>query len=109
MSRRLKVAAAQLGPVGRNEPRSSAVKRMLSLMHEAKGYGAQLVVFPELALTSFFPRWHMEDQEEIGPGAEEITARVIARNKGKRISVCIFCELIEEKSGGQLDVNAKES
>jgi len=65
MSRRLKVAAAQLGPIRRDEPRSSAVKRMLDLMREAKGYGAQLVVFPELALTSFFPRWYMEDQDEI--------------------------------------------
>src|SRR5690606_16149135 len=26
---------------------------------------ARLVVFPELALTTFFPRWWMEDQDEI--------------------------------------------
>ena len=65
MSRRIMVAAAQLGPIGRNEPRSSAVGRMLELMREAKASGARLVVFPELALTSFFPRWYMEDQAEI--------------------------------------------
>ena len=38
---------------------------MIELMREAKALGAQLVVFPELALTTFFPRWYMEDQDEI--------------------------------------------
>ena len=32
---------------------------------EAHGRGCDLVVFPELALTTFFPRWWMEDQAEI--------------------------------------------
>ena len=27
--------------------------------------GCQLVVFPELALTTFFPRWYMEDPAEL--------------------------------------------
>ena len=27
--------------------------------------GARFVVFPELALTTFFPRWWMEDQAEV--------------------------------------------
>jgi N-carbamoyl-D-amino-acid hydrolase len=63
MSRSFVVAAAQLGPIGRDEPRSSAVARMVALMLEAKARGARLVVFPELALTTFFPRWYMEDAE----------------------------------------------
>jgi len=65
MARILQVAGAQLGPVGRNEPRSSAVRRMVALMREAKSRGAELVVFPELALTTFFPRWHIEDPGEL--------------------------------------------
>ncbi len=63
MSRSFVVAAAQLGPIGRDEPRASAVARMVALMREAKARGARLVVFPELALTSFFPRWFMEASE----------------------------------------------
>ena len=63
MSRSFVVAAAQLGPIGRDEPRASAVARMVALMREAKARGARLVVFPELALTSFFPRWFMEVAE----------------------------------------------
>jgi predicted amidohydrolase len=65
MARPLIVAAAQLGPIARQEPRSSAVSRMIALMRQAKGRGAQLVVFPELALTTFFPRWYIEDEAEL--------------------------------------------
>ena len=65
MSRYLDVAAAQMGPVARNEPRSSTVRRMIALMREAKSRGANLVVFPELALTTFFPRWLITDEAEL--------------------------------------------
>ncbi len=65
MSRVVTVAAAQLGPVGRDEPRSSVLARLLALLREAAAEGCELVVFPELALTTFFPRWHIEDPEEL--------------------------------------------
>ena len=57
MPRIIKVAAAQLGPIALAETRSSAVKRMITLMQNAKAQDAELVVFPELALTTFFPSW----------------------------------------------------
>ena len=63
MSRIVTVAAAQLGPVARAEPRASVVERMIGLMREAAGRGADLVVYPELALTTFFPRWLLDDAE----------------------------------------------
>jgi predicted amidohydrolase len=65
MSRVITVAAGQLGPVARHEPRESVVQRLLSLLRQAAGAGCRLVVFPELALTTFFPRWYMEEQDEI--------------------------------------------
>jgi len=65
MSRILTVGGAQLGPIARNEPRGSVVQRMLALLREAKERGCGLVVYPELALTSFFPRWHIENEEEL--------------------------------------------
>ena len=65
MSRSLTVAAAQTGPIARTESRTAIVRRLLALLREAHGRGARLVVFPELALTTFFPRWWMEDQAEI--------------------------------------------
>jgi len=59
------IAAAQLGPIARDENRNQAVARMLDLMHEAKGRGADIVIFPELALTTFFPRWWFEEDETL--------------------------------------------
>jgi predicted amidohydrolase len=64
MSRIVTVAAAQLGAIQKAEPRQAVIARMLALMDEAKAKGADLVVYPELALTTFFPRWYYEDRSE---------------------------------------------
>ena len=61
MSRILKVAAAQLGPIQRTDDRQSVVKRLIELLRNAHSLKAELVVFPELALTTFFPRWFVDD------------------------------------------------
>lgn len=61
----LNVAAAQMGPIQKAESREAVVKRMVALLDEAKAKGADLVVYPELALTTFFPRYYMEDQAEV--------------------------------------------
>ncbi len=58
------VAAAQLGPIQRAEPRAAAVGRMVRLMERAHARGVQVVVFPELALTTFFPRHYHADWAE---------------------------------------------
>jgi len=65
MSRHLKIAAAQLGPLHRSDSRAAAVKRLIDLLKESHAMGAKFVVFPELALSTFFPRWWMEDQAEV--------------------------------------------
>ena len=65
MARIITVGAAQLGPIQRSDARPQVIKRLLELLHQAKAHGCDLVVFPELALTTFFPRWWMEDQAEI--------------------------------------------
>ena len=65
MTRELHVAAAQLGPIARDEPRVEVVDRLLALLREAAGRGATLVAFPELALTTFFPRWWFDDVDEL--------------------------------------------
>jgi predicted amidohydrolase len=65
MSRTLIVAGAQTGPVARDDSRASVVRRLIDLLRQAHARGARLVVFPELALTTFFPRYWMEDAAEI--------------------------------------------
>jgi N-carbamoyl-D-amino-acid hydrolase len=61
MSRIVTVAAAQLGPIAADDSRPGVVERLLALLRSAAGRGADLVVFPELALTTFFPRYWYED------------------------------------------------
>jgi predicted amidohydrolase len=64
LSRILTVAAVQLGPIQQADPRSVAVARMVRLLERAHKRGVELVVFPELALTTFFPRHYHEDVAE---------------------------------------------
>jgi predicted amidohydrolase len=59
MSRRLVVAGAQMGPTQRADSRAATLARMIALLEGAAAQGARLVVFPELAFTTFFPRWPM--------------------------------------------------
>ena len=65
MSRIITIAGAQMGPIQRAEPRAQVIERMIALLRRAHAHGATLVVFPELALTTFFPRWYTEDRTEL--------------------------------------------
>ncbi|MFM7872599.1 MAG: N-carbamoyl-D-amino-acid hydrolase [Actinomycetota bacterium] len=58
------VGAAQLGPIQRDHTRTEVVRRLVALLHQAADRGCDLVVFPELALTTFFPRWFVDDITE---------------------------------------------
>src|SRR6187431_1894372 len=98
----INLAAAQLGPIQKADNRESVVKRMIALMDEAKAKGADLIVYPELALTTFFPRWYMEDQAEIDsffeheiPGPQTRALFDLARELG--IGFCLgYAELAVE-------------
>ena len=57
----LRVAAAQLGGIQPDETRTRVVERLLALMERAAAGGCRVVVFPELTLTTFFPRYFVED------------------------------------------------
>jgi predicted amidohydrolase len=65
LARVVVVAAAQMGPIARTDSRRDAVERMRALLARAAAYGAGFVVFPELALTTFFPRWLFDDEAEL--------------------------------------------
>lgn len=59
------IAVAQLGPIHLADSRAAVVKRLIELLREAKSRGAKFVVFPELALTTFFPRYWMTEEEAV--------------------------------------------
>ena len=105
MARYLKVACAQLGPIHLADDRGAVVKRLIVLLREAHASGAKLVVFPELALTTFFPRYWFDDQAEIDayferemPGPETRPLFEAARELGVGFHLG-YAELAEE--GGE--------
>jgi predicted amidohydrolase len=65
MSRIVQTACAQMGPIAKSDTRKDTVRRLVAMMRQAKERGAELVVFTEMALTTFFPRWLIEDEAEL--------------------------------------------
>src|SRR5258708_3953595 len=54
-----------MGPIHKADSRQAVVRRMLDLLEQANAQKCDLVVYPELALTTVFPRWYMTDQAEV--------------------------------------------
>ena len=102
MSRIITVGAAQLGPIARDDTRAQVVERLLALMHAARGNGCDLVVFPELALTTFFPRWYLPRQQDVDafferemPGPD--TQRLFDAARSLGVGFCLgYAELVEQ-------------
>ncbi len=75
----------------------------MAMLREAHAGGAQFVVFPELALTTFFPRYWMTDQNEVDsfferemPGPETRPLFDLARELGVGFYLG-YAELTQEK------------
>jgi predicted amidohydrolase len=89
VARFVNVAIGQLGPISRNDARAQVVARLCALMREASHMGCDLIVYPELALTTFFPRWFMADEADVDafferemPGPETRPLFDLARELG---------------------------
>ncbi len=101
MSRKVMVGGAQLGPIARDESRQAVVARLVELLREAHDRRCDLVVFPELALTSFFPRWWIEDQDELDAFFEREMPNAATRplfDEAKRLGIGFnlgYAELVE--------------
>jgi predicted amidohydrolase len=65
MPRIVTVAAAQMGPIPKSQARQEVVARLIAMMETAHKMGVDLIVYPEAALTAFFPHWWMDDEDEI--------------------------------------------
>ena len=103
MSRNLHVAAAQLGPIQKSDTRTEVVARLIELLRQAHSKKAELVVFPELALTTFFPRWFVEDITEADHWYEtempsKITQPLFDEAKKLQVGFCLgYAELTATK------------
>ncbi|KAL4804636.1 carbon-nitrogen hydrolase [Aspergillus unguis] len=65
MPRTLRLAAAQMGTTNKWDTRAATLTRMIKLLEEAASKGAQIVLFPEIAFTTFFPRYLILDETEL--------------------------------------------
>jgi predicted amidohydrolase len=103
MPRIFTIAAAQMGPIQRADSRADVVERMIAHLRGAARHGCDLVVFPELTLTTFFPRWFMQDQAEIDAFFERQlpsndTAPLFTEARALGLAFCFgFAELIEQQ------------
>jgi N-carbamoyl-D-amino-acid hydrolase len=105
VTRIVRVGAAQLGPIQRDHDRQQVVERLLVLLRQAAAAGCELVVYPELALTTFFPRWFVDDittadhwYERSMPNAATQPLFDEARQLG--VGFCLGYALIEEGTDG---------
>ena len=65
MSRIVRVAGAQMGGTQKADTRKHTMDRLIALLEQSAAQGATLVVFPELAFTTFFPRWFFPNTQEL--------------------------------------------
>ena len=105
MTRLLTVAAAQLGPIQRDHTRADVVERLLALLHQAHRHGAERVVFPELALTTFFPRWFVDDISDADHWYETSMPNAATQplfDEARRLGVgfCLGYALLENDTDG---------
>ena len=100
--REIVIGAAQMGPIQKADSRQAVVARMIALLDQAATAGCTLVVFPELCLTTFFPRWMMEDQAEVDAWFERevpspATRPLFERARSNAIAISFgFAELTPE-------------
>jgi predicted amidohydrolase len=91
-----------MGPVNVADPRESVVHRLVEMLREAKSRRADIVVFPELALTTFFPRYWMSEEEAVARFFETRMPNAVVEplfTEARRLSIAFhlgYAELTED-------------
>jgi predicted amidohydrolase len=100
MPRWLKVAAAQVGAINEGTPRAAVVERLLVLLEQAIAEDVELLVYPELTLTPYFPKRIRDDSDQFFETAmpSPVVAPLFARAREARIA---FHLGYAEKDGGR--------
>lgn len=98
------VGVAQVGGIQPDESREHVVRRLLALLEQAAARGCRLVVFPELTLTTFFPRYwtpriedadHYFEREMPGPETRPLFDRA------QELGVAVVLGYAELTPGGR--------
>lgn len=106
MPRVVRLAAAQMGATHLSDPREKTLGRMLKLLDHAAGRGAQMVLFPETAFTTFFPRHFFRDEAVLESWFEHGDIRTAPNTKplfdrAKALGVDISVGFAEATADGQ--------
>lgn len=103
MSRKDVFAVAQMGPVHLADSKAATVARLIGLLREAHGRGARWVTFPELALTTFFPRYVYDDPADYDGFYEEGLPSVAMRplfDEAQKLGVGFYLGYAEKVTEG---------
>lgn len=104
MARLITLGAAQLGPISKDESKAQVVDRLMALLQDAAEQSIELLVFPELALTTFFPRWYVEDLKTVdhyyhASMPDEVTQKLFDEAKRLRIGFALgYAELLTDEA-----------
>ncbi len=100
MPRHIKIAAAQMGPNNEGTSREEIVERMLGLLERAAQDQVELIAYPEMALTTYFPKKIRKDfdqffETEVPPkGLEPLLRRAAEARMAVHVG---FCEKADGK------------
>ncbi|ADO44294.1 N-carbamyl-D-amino acid amidohydrolase (plasmid) [Ketogulonicigenium vulgare Y25] len=96
------IGGAQMGGIQKAETREQVVQRMLALMDQAHAAGVSYLAYPEMTLTTFFPRYYAESRADFdhwfetempNPQVQPLFDRARAYGMGFSFG---FCELTPE-------------
>ncbi|AEM42732.1 N-carbamoyl-D-amino-acid hydrolase [Ketogulonicigenium vulgare] len=99
---RMIIGGAQMGGIQKAETREQVVQRMLALMDQAHAAGVSYLAYPEMTLTTFFPRYYAESRADFdhwfetempNPQVQPLFDRARAYGMGFSFG---FCELTPE-------------
>ena len=99
MARQIKVAAAQLGPNNEGTPVAAIVARMGRLMNEAIDAGVDILAYPEMALTPYFPKRIREDADQFFSPEVPPAALGPLVDKARRTGVVWYVGFCEREGG----------
>jgi len=110
MARHVKVAAAQMGPNNEGTSREEIVERMLGLLDQAVVEGVEILAYPEMALTTYFPKRVRDDfdqffETEMPPKA---LAPLLQRAREARIASCAVAVVAARRLGQPATSHSRE-
>jgi N-carbamoyl-D-amino-acid hydrolase len=91
MARYIKIAAAQMGPNNEDMRRDQIIERMLALMDQAIAERVEILAYPEMALTTYFPKRIRNDYDQFF--VKEIPPKALTQLLAKARAAGVICHV----------------